>query len=348
MNNLQKTLLKYLGYIFLIILLSAVSVRILTKSETLRDYADANPEIAYSHNEKNEDDIETQNNELNSEYNIEKNDMGEAMQVVTQEAEVNDEKGQNENPQAQNVQNDNNQVERGQIDGAQIDDKLYEVDKDKKGIEQEVIEQMKEVWNPIIYKDGFFYAELSDNTKERITGISYKDNDNITYDDLRYVGVKYKNFEEKECFGEIICNKVIAQDLVEIFYELYKNEYQLERVELVDVYDGDDELSMEANNSSCFNYRVIAGTKSLSKHALGLAIDINPFYNPYIVYEKGGTGIASITPIGSEVYADRAKDFPYKIDTDDLAYQLFIEHGFTWGGNWNSSKDYQHFQKSVE
>ena len=103
---------------------------------------------------------------------------------------------------------------------------------------------------------------------------------------------------------------------------------------------------MEANNTSCFNYRVVDGTTSLSKHALGCAIDINPFYNPYVVFDKTGNGQDYISPKGSEIYADRSKDFAYKIDEQALCYRLFKEHGFTWGGDWNSCKDYQHFQKT--
>ena len=42
---------------------------------------------------------------------------------------------------------------------------------------------------------------------------------------------------------------------------------------------------------------------------------------------------------------DREQDFPYKIDENDLCCRLFKEHGFSWGGDWNSVKDYQHFEK---
>lgn len=103
-------------------------------------------------------------------------------------------------------------------------------------------------------------------------------------------------------------------------------------------------MSMEDNNTSCFNYRVVDGTSSLSKHAYGMAIDINPLYNPYVTYPKGKR---RVSPAAGAVYADRNKDFPYKIDKNDLCYQLFTEHGFTWGGSWKTMKDYQHFQKSL-
>lgn len=218
------------------------------------------------------------------------------------------------------------------------------------------------------YQDGFFYQPLSDAVTARITGISYPVSESIapalslqatnviadsetpaiSYDDLCYMNVLHYDFQGEIQTGELICNKKIAQDLVEIFYELYLNEYQIEKIRLVDEYGGNDTASMEDNNTSCFNYRVVDGTNSLSKHALGCAIDINPFYNPYVVFDKSGNGDTYISPKGSEIYADRSQNFPYKIDESDLCYKLFKEHGFTWGGNWNSSKDYQHFQKVIE
>lgn len=198
-----------------------------------------------------------------------------------------------------------------------------------------------------IYTEGFFYEPIADEVKERIMGISYpaEGSTEITLEELAYLNVLYNDFEGSIQTGELICNQYIALDLLEIFEELYRNGYQFEEISLIDKYGGDDTLSMEHNNTSCFNYRIVDGTDHLSKHAYGLAIDINPFYNPYVVYNKDGSGETYISPQGSEAYADRSKDFPYKIDENDLCYKLFIEHGFTWGGNWNSSKDYQHFQK---
>ena len=197
------------------------------------------------------------------------------------------------------------------------------------------------------YAEGFFYEPITPAIEKRITGISYPSmgSEEISLDDLYYLNVLYNDFEAVTQTGELICNRYIAQDLVEIFEELYRSGYQFERISLIDEYNGDDTLSMEHNNTSCFNYRVVDGTTNLSKHAYGLAVDINPFYNPYVVYNKDGSGETYISPKGSEVYADRSIDFPYKIDENDLCYKLFTEHGFTWGGHWNSSKDYQHFQK---
>lgn len=124
--------------------------------------------------------------------------------------------------------------------------------------------------------------------------------------------------------------------------KLYENEYAIEKMVLVDAYGADDEQSMEDDNISAFNYREIAGTSRMSRHSLGLAIDINPKYNPYV---KGGGEAAVISPANGVDYADRSREFAHKIDENDFCYQLFTEHGFTWGGSWNSVKDYQHFEK---
>ena len=200
-------------------------------------------------------------------------------------------------------------------------------------------------------EESFYYEPLSDNLRRYITGVSYpvqtedSQEPEIALDELRYIHILHYDFDGKAVEGELICNEAIAQDLIEIFYELYRNEYQLERVLLIDEYDGDDTASMEDNNTSCFNYRVVSGTSHLSKHALGLAIDVNPFYNPYVTYNKDGS--KNVSPAAAEFYADRSASFPYKIDENDLCYKLFIQHGFTWGGNWNNSKDYQHFQKTL-
>lgn len=192
----------------------------------------------------------------------------------------------------------------------------------------------------------FYYTPLSDEMIARITGISYPDTAgplSISYDNLAYVHVLHYdfNFEVKE--GELICNQVIAQDLVEIFQELYEQKYPVEKIRLVDEYGADDEQSMEDNNSSCFNYRVIAGTNYLSNHSYGKAIDINPLYNPYVFTDSDGSTV--VQPSNGTAYVDRSTDFSYKITHEDLCYRLFIEHGFTWGGDWENTKDYQHFEK---
>lgn len=191
---------------------------------------------------------------------------------------------------------------------------------------------------------SFFYSEeLPWEVQQRILGSSYQENDNISLPELRYLRVLHMGFDGKTYIGELIVNQSIAEDILEIMSQLYAQAYPIEKMVLIDAYGADDERSMSDNNTSAFNYREIAGSSKLSKHALGLAIDINPKYNPYV--KDSGTGELDISPANGAGYADRDGDFPYKIAEGDLCLQLFLEHGFAWGGNWNSVKDYQHFEK---
>lgn len=299
-----KKIIKSIGMIACIIILCTVIVKYTIPNETLLDYANKNPELAYASPEASA---------------LDQNSDAEDLTSI--------EKANGNKTDSENTANSTPSV-------AAV--------------------------------DSFCYEELTDEVKARITGISYPITEEeadslaipavnlvsdpatlqISYDDLRYLKVLYYDFDGNVQEGELICNVSIAEDLKEIFYELYRNQYPIQSIRLIDDYNGDDTASMEANNTSCFNYRVVDGTTSLSKHALGCAIDLNPFYNPYVVFDKTGNGQDYISPKGSEIYADRSKDFAYKIDEQDLCYRLFKEHGFTWGGSWNSCKDYQHFQKT--
>lgn len=191
----------------------------------------------------------------------------------------------------------------------------------------------------------FTVNEIDDTVMGRIAGISYPENAGIKRQELRYVRVQYYGFDGETHEGELIVNAEIAEDTAAVFKELYEVKYPIEQIQLIDEYQADDELSMSYNNTSAFNYRTIAGTEKLSNHGKGLAIDINPLYNP-CVQEKNGEMVCE--PESGKVYADRTKEFSYKIEKGDVCYQIFEKHGFTWGGDWESLKDYQHFEKTVQ
>ena len=190
--------------------------------------------------------------------------------------------------------------------------------------------------------NSFYYEEIPLNIQKEMLNVSYFENNEISFDDLVLVHILYIGFDMREHKGELVVNKKIASDILDIFKVLYLNKYEIESVERIDKYNGDDNLSMENNNTSAFNYRYIENTNILSNHSYGLAIDINPLYNPY-VYKKNN--LLVISPKTAFKYIDRNKKFKHKIDKDDLAYKEFIKHGFIWGGNWNNKKDYQHFEK---
>ncbi|MBO6149103.1 MAG: M15 family metallopeptidase [Lachnospiraceae bacterium] len=194
----------------------------------------------------------------------------------------------------------------------------------------------------IEYAEGFSSEPVPAAVAARITGISYPVNCPLPMSELRYLRLRYVDYSGSVRDGELICNKAIAKDLLEIFAELYNNRYPIAKIRLVDEYGGDDTLSITDDNTSCFNYRLVEGSTSLSRHALGMAIDINPFYNPYVTYPNG---MMRVSPAAAAVYADRSQAFPHKIAPGDLCYKLFKAHGFKWGGDWKTVKDYQHFFK---
>lgn len=190
----------------------------------------------------------------------------------------------------------------------------------------------------------FAAQPIPDAIWTRMQGKTYKPNPYIGRDDLRYVRLLHWDYDQQVHLGEMICNKRIADTVVRIFRQLYEARYPIGQMLLPDVYNADDETQMRHNNTSCFCYRAVAGSAKLSKHARGLAIDVNPLYNPY--YKNRADGTRYVQPATAVKYCDRTKDFRYKIDTNDLCYRLFIEAGFEWGGAWKSCKDFQHFELS--
>ncbi len=344
---------KYLKDILLlagIIILAAIGARVLAGGETLSDYAKRNPDKAgVAATTEVSDTSSPDGKELSTDTETDKTQ--DAATTFKTDTKATEEKSSTSTassetgttgsqPDKKAASDDQSQKENSTTEEA-ASSASSTAESDTPSNTQEAPEEPSP--ERVIYMDGFYYEPISNSVFKRISGISYPVDCTIPLDELRYVVLKYVDFNGEDQSGEMICNKALAQDIVEIFYELYQSSYQIESIKLVDEYNGDDTASMLANNTSCFNYRVVEGTTKLSNHAYGRAIDLNPFYNPYITYNKDGT--VNISPKEAEAYADRTAAFPYKIDEDDLACRLFKQHGFKWGGNWNNSKDYQHFEK---
>ena len=197
----------------------------------------------------------------------------------------------------------------------------------------ELIEADRETYFPIM--------EIPDMVFARMEGVSFPEDCPVTRDELRYMKILYWGTDGTSHQGEMVVNEAIAEDVQTIFYNLYKACYPIESIRLVDDFGGNDEVSMANNNTSCFNGRKMTGDEDLwSKHAYGMAIDLNPLYNPYVA-EDGEV----ILPLDGSAYVDRTKTFVMKLSEQDYGYQQFISRGFTWGGSWDTVKDYQHFEK---
>lgn len=183
----------------------------------------------------------------------------------------------------------------------------------------------------VFVDDVFSVTELRDSLFATMDGVSFRKGAPVKRSDLRDVSVLHYDFDSKVRVGRIICHKLIAQDILEIFRELYEIGYQIESILPVDNFGGDDNESMKANNTSCFNYRSTPGGSRLSYHAYGTAIDINPLYNPYVRKTRSG---AVVLPEEGKRYADRSVRQKGMIQPGDECVAIFKKHGFTWGGDW--------------
>ena len=168
---------------------------------------------------------------------------------------------------------------------------------------------------------------------------SWREGCPLDVESLRAVDVSHFGYDGEVHTGRLVVAGEVAEDIVEVMAQLFGAGFPIERIEPVDVYEGDDDLSMAANNTSAFNCRPVTGGSSWSEHSYGTAIDMNPLVNPYVV---GGT----VLPPEGAAYADRSLDAPGMIHDGDVVVEAFAAHGWTWGGTWSSAKDYQHFSTS--
>ena len=136
----------------------------------------------------------------------------------------------------------------------------------------------------------------------------------------------------------MVVNRGVARDVVRVFANLFAARFPIARMHLVDRYQGEDDLSMAADNTSTFNCRAATGHPGVwSEHSYGWAIDINPVENPYI----SQSGV--VAPAEGVAYKNRALEAVGMIAPDGPVVEAFDAIGWGWGGQWTSIKDYQHF-----
>jgi hypothetical protein len=187
-----------------------------------------------------------------------------------------------------------------------------------------------------------FADNIPNTIFSRMQNNSWKKTNAVAIKDLVYLRVKYWGFDDKPHIGEIIVHKRLEKDMLDIFNELFSAKFPIEKIRLIDDYAGNDELSMTDNNSSAFCTRPMTGKKDqYSKHSYGIAIDINPVQNPYV---KNNI----VAPKQGRDYLDRNNIRKGMIIKGDVCYKAFVSRGFTWGGEWTTLKDYQHFEINLK
>jgi hypothetical protein len=158
---------------------------------------------------------------------------------------------------------------------------------------------------------------------------------------LRRLRVSYWGFDRRAHTGTLIVNVRAARPLTRVFSRLYAARFPIRRMRPIDVYGGNDERSLAADNTAAFNcrYAIAPGPRRWSVHAYGLAIDVNPVENPYL---DGGR----VHPRAGRAYLDRSRRRPGMAVPRGALVGAFASVGWQWGGRWSSSPDYQHFSAS--
>jgi len=173
---------------------------------------------------------------------------------------------------------------------------------------------------------------------------SWKKGCPVPLDDLRYLRLKYLDFDGQTHIGEMIVHKEVADEVIQIFKELYDIGYPIHKMKLVSYYKANDWQSIEADNTSAFNCRSATGSKKWSKHSYGKAIDINPIENPYIS-RSGRISHKASLKYRKRMHKEHSYEDRAVLLKQDKATQIFKKYGWKWGGDWSGVKDYQHFSK---
>lgn len=155
---------------------------------------------------------------------------------------------------------------------------------------------------------------------------------------LRVVSLAYVGFDHQRHLGEIVVNAAVVREVVTVFHRLYAKRFAIFSLKPEEAFGGSDARSMAADNSSGFNCRraVAPGAPTWSAHAYGEAIDINPVQNPYL---EGGT----VQPAAGRAYLDRGRARPGMALAGGTLVRAFTSVGWSWGGRWSTTPDYQHF-----
>ena len=180
-------------------------------------------------------------------------------------------------------------------------------------------------------------APIPADVRARMEGVSWHGDDARCprWDDLAYVRLAHVMFDSAVGEGELVVARDLAERVVELFRRLYALGFPIRGMRLVDDFAASDDRSMSADNSSAFNFRVIAGTNTLSQHALGRAIDINPVENPWRRPDR-------IVPDEGKAFADRTQIRPGMIVRPGPIVGVFDELGWEWGGDWRHAFDDHH------
>lgn len=162
----------------------------------------------------------------------------------------------------------------------------------------------------------------------------------VPLSDFRLLKIRHRDFSGQAKRGYLVVHQTAAPRMLRVFRQLFDDGFRIRRMRLIDAYGADDHRSMNADNTSAFNCREVAGRPGVwSRHAYGRAIDINPVENPYV------SG-SHVSPGKGRPYADRTPRRRGMIAAGGRVVRAFASVGWEWGGAWSGAIDYQHFSAS--
>jgi hypothetical protein len=153
--------------------------------------------------------------------------------------------------------------------------------------------------------------------------------------DLRYLTLTFQGFDGTAHTGELVVAARAVVPTLKAFKRLFDLGFPIEEMRLPGTADMNEKPTGDGNDTAAFVCRPARGQKRLSAHAYGLAIDVNPFQNPYV---KGDL----VLPELASAYRDRTWRRSGMFLAGSAATHAFTDQGFTWGGTFSRPKDYQH------
>lgn len=187
--------------------------------------------------------------------------------------------------------------------------------------------------------DDRFVATIDPVADEVLARSTWEPGCPVGPEDLAYLTVSFWGFDGRPHTGELLVNATVATDVVQVFERLHEARFPIEEMRVVAAPELTALPTGDGNNTTGFVCRPVVGGTTFSQHAYGLAVDINPFHNPY---RRGDL----ILPELSGHYLDRTLGLPGMIDADGVVVEAFTEIGWGWGGNWQSLEDYHHFSQN--
>lgn len=187
--------------------------------------------------------------------------------------------------------------------------------------------------------DDVFRWSMEEIPEDVLARSSWTEDCPVAVEELRYLTVSHFGFDQEFHTGEIIVNVAVAEDVVEVFRRLHEDRFPIEQMRVTTLEEVDDHPTGDFNETGSFVCRPAVGSTSWSYHAYGLAIDVNPFHNPYL---KGDLVIPEL----ASAYTDRDAERMGMIFPGDVVVEAFSDIGWSWGGDWNTLKDWMHFSTS--